>query len=69
MQRIENECSLTGNDWFFYEIYYHEKNKMDLVTLKTKMSLPELLDYKESLDAMSLLQSAAEVDAKRSQSK
>lgn len=42
---------------------------MDLVTLKHKLTLPEILDYKESLDAMTLLKSASELDSKRSQAK
>ena len=42
---------------------------MDLITLKRKMSLAEVLDYKESLEAMSLLKSASNLDDKRAQSK
>lgn len=69
MSKIDKECSISKTEWFFLEMYYHPENKMDLVTLKTKLSLPELLDYKESLEAMALIKSASALDDKRAQSK
>jgi len=42
---------------------------MDLVTLKQKLTLAEILDYKESLEVMSLLKSASAIDDKRTQGK
>tara|TARA_R110000850_G_scaffold243848_1_gene368675 strand:+ start:143 stop:352 length:210 start_codon:yes stop_codon:yes gene_type:complete len=69
MQRIDKECSLSSHDWFFLEVYYHPENTMSLVTLKREMNLPEIMDYKESLEAMKMLRVASEADAKRTQGK
>lgn len=38
---------------------------MDLHTLRKKLNINEILDYKESLDAMGLLQNANDIDNKR----
>lgn len=38
---------------------------MPLDTLKRGLTLPELLDYKESLEVMQLLSDAAQKDAER----
>jgi hypothetical protein len=38
---------------------------MDLPTLKYKMTLPELLDYQESLEMMGILQEARDKDTER----
>tara|TARA_Y100000310_G_scaffold74348_1_gene70502 strand:- start:30783 stop:30974 length:192 start_codon:yes stop_codon:yes gene_type:complete len=50
---------------FFLNIYYNQNNKMDLPTLKYKMTLPELLDYQESLEMMGILQEARDKDTER----
>lgn len=40
---------------------------MSLLELKRGLTLPELLDYSESLDAMQMLEEAARKDADRQQ--
>lgn len=67
--KVDKECSISKTEWFFLEMYYHPENKMDLPILKRGMTLAEVLDYKESLDVMSLLKNASDIDEKRSQSK
>lgn len=48
----------------FLNILFHPHNKHhDLPTLKTKFTLSELLDYKESLDIMSEIEKAMNKDA------
>lgn len=38
---------------------------MSLVDIKYNLSLPELLDYKESLTAIQMLEEASHIDAQR----
>jgi hypothetical protein len=65
MDKIKKEYSVSDRDQFFLNIYYNPQNKMDLHTIKRKMSLPELLDYRESLEMMCMLDEARHKDHER----
>lgn len=62
LRKITEECSLSNTKWFLYNLYYHPENKATLAELES-MTIPKILDYQESLEAMSLLKEAAQQDA------
>lgn len=63
-RQIEEECSLTGVEWFFLNIVHHEHNKgkVDYKTITRKYTLREALTYKESLDALRKMSDAQRKD-------
>lgn len=65
MDKIKKEYSVDKREQFFLNIYYNQHNKMDLPTLKHDMSLPELLDYQESLEMMGMIEEARHKDQER----
>lgn len=65
MNKINKEYSVDKREQYFLNIYYNQFNKMDLPTLKHGMSLPELLDYQESLEMMGMIEDARYKDHER----
>lgn len=61
--RLERECSLSNKDWLLYHVYYHPSNKKTSLQEIRSLSLNGFLDFKESLEAISLLEEAAHKDA------
>lgn len=61
MDVIKRDCSLTSEDWFTFDILFHPENKQPIDVLRA-MSLPEICDYREALEALSMIKDAGRKD-------
>lgn len=61
MDVIKKDCSLSTEDWFTFDVVFHPYNRQPLDVIKN-MSLAEICDYKEALDALSMMKEAARKD-------
>ena len=53
---------MPSHRWFFYNILFDEHNKESLPALMNNFTVEEILDYRESLEAMSMLKEASHRD-------
>lgn len=61
MLRVEKDCSLSPNDWEFYNVYSSDFNRETLEYMKYGMSLDEYLTHAEYIE----VRTALEEEAKR----